>query len=139
VDIIKDPYPTDKELEKIQHSADFLAYVLECKDAPYEEQIQLINGYEKLNDFGFHDSKPVWFEHTEQNARLKLKYDGITAVFLFEGIEYVYIDSDPLTNWIGDFYCYRYFHDRELIMFDVGFYKIVCSTISVENIERVRE
>ena len=129
-------HPTEKELNKIRFSADLLSYELNSENAPYEEQIKLINGYEQLDDFGFHDSKPVWFEHTEQTARLKLKYDGITVTFLFEGIVDIHADGDPATNWIMDFYCYPCFHNKELLTFDVGYYKIICSSISVEKIDR---
>lgn len=129
-------HPTEKELDKIRFSADSLAYELNSENAPYEEQIKLITGYEQLDDFGFHDSKPVWFEHTEQTARLQLKYDDITVTFLFEGIFDIHVDGDPVTNWIMDFYCYPCFHNKELLTFDVGYYKIVCSSISVEKIDR---
>lgn len=129
-------HPTEKELEKIHFLADSLAYKLESENVPYEEQIKLISGYEQLDNFGFHDSKPVWFEHTEQNARLKLQYDGTTVTFLFDGIFDIHVDVDPVTNWILDFYCYRCFHNKELFTFDVGYYKIICSSISVEKIEK---
>ena len=55
---------------------------------------------------------------------------------LYEGIVDIYIDGDPVTNWIMDFYCYPCFHSRELYTFDVGYYKIICSSISVEKIEK---
>ena len=129
-------HPTEKELNKIQFSADSLAYKLNSENAPYEEQIKFIIGYEQLDDFGFHDSKPVWFEHTERTARLKLKYDDIAVTFLFEGIFDIHVDGDPVTNWIMDFFCYPCFHNNELLTFDVGYYKIICSTISVEMIDR---
>ena len=69
--------PTEKELEKIRFLDDSISYVLACENAPYEDQVKWIKGYEQIGDFGFHDSKPVWFEHTEQTARLKLKYDDM--------------------------------------------------------------
>ena len=127
--------PAKKELEKIRYWSDLLSYELNCKQAPYDEQIKYIKGYEQLNDFQFHDSKPVWFEHTEEIARLKLRYDDITVTFLFEGIGDIHIVTDPLTDWVYDFYCYPCFHNEESLQFDIGFYKIACSSISVEKIE----
>ena len=130
-------HPTEKELNKIRWWADSLAYELNSENAPCEEQIKLINGYEQLDDFGFHDSKPVWFEHTEKTARLKLNYYGIIVTFLFEGVLDIHVDGDPLTNWIGDFHCYPGFRNKEIYTFDVEYYKILCSSISVEKIERI--
>ena len=68
---------------------------------------------------------------------MKLKYDGITVTFLFEEIVDIHVDGDPVTNWIMDFYCYPCFHNKELFTFDVGYYKIICSSISIENVERL--
>lgn len=129
-------YPTEKELNKINLLADFLKYKLERENAPYDEQIKFIGGYEELDDFGFHDSKPVWFDHTEENARLKLKHGNASVTFLFEGVTDIHVDCDPVTSWIEEFYCYPSFHNKELIVFDAGYYKISCASISVEKIER---
>ena len=129
-------HPTEKELNKIRFSEELLAYELNCENAPYEDQIKLINGYEQLDNFCFHDSKPVWFEHTEQTARLNLKHYDTTVTFLFEGIFDIHVDVDPVTNWVEEFYCYPCLHNKELYTFDVGYYKIICTSISVEKIER---
>ena len=63
-------HPTEKELDKIRFTADTLAYELEREKAPYEVQFKFIHGYEQLDDFNFYDSKPVWFEHSEDSGRL---------------------------------------------------------------------
>lgn len=128
--------PTDEELEKINFSANSLKYELDSEEAPYKEQIKNIKGYEKLNGFDFHDSKPIYFEHTEKTAKLKLKYDNIVATFMFEDIYEIHVEGDPLTNWIDEFYCYPCFHNRKLFTLDVECYKIVCSSISVEKVEK---
>lgn len=132
-------HPTEKELEKIHLLADSLAYKLEREDAPYEEQIKFIGGYEQLENFGFHDSKPVWFEHTEQTAKLKLEFHEWRVTFRFEDIYDIHVDGDPVTNWILNFYCYPCFHNKELLTFDLEYYKIICSSISVEKIEKIAE
>ena len=129
--------PAEKELEKIRHWADSLAYILSCEKAPYDEQIKYIKEYEQLEDFQFHDSKPVWFELTGKTARLKLKFYDTFVTFLFEGILDIHVDADPVTDWIMEFYCYPCFHDEKKLQFDIGFYKIMCSAISVEKIETV--
>lgn len=128
--------PTEKELENILFYAESLSYKFGCEDAPYEEHIKHIQGSELLETFEFHDSKPIWFEQSEQSARLKLKYDSIIATFLFEGLIDIYVEGDPLSTWISDFYCYPCFHNKDLLTFDLGYYKIICSSISVEKIER---
>ena len=129
-------HPTEKELDKIHLLADFLKYKLEREDVPYEEQLKWIHGYEELDDFGFHDSKPVWFEHAEESARLKLKYGNMAVTFLFDGITDIHVACDPVASWIEEFYCYPSFHNKELFVFDAGYYKIICASISVENIEK---
>lgn len=131
--------PAEKELEKIRHWADSLAYILSCEKAPYDEQIKYIKGYEQLEDFQFHDSKPVWFELTGETARLKLKFYDTFVTFLFEGILDIHVDADPVTDWIMEFYCYPCFHDEKKLQFDIGCYKIMCSAISVEKIETAKE
>ena len=49
----------------------------------------------------------------------------------------IHVDGDSVTNWIMDFYCYPCFQSKELFTFDVGYYKIICSSISVENVEKL--
>ena len=129
-------HPSEKELSNIRFAADSMSYILECEAKPYDEQIRHIKGYEKLNDFGFHDSKPIWFEHTEDCARLKLKYGDLAVTLLFEGISDVHVHGEPTTNWIEDIYCYPCFRSELCYTFDVGYYKIICTSISVELIER---
>lgn len=46
------------------------------------------------------------------------------------------MNVDPLQSWITDFDCYPCFHNKDLLTFDIGYYKIVCSKISVEDIQR---
>lgn len=130
-------HPTEKEVNSIRLSADLLEHEINSENAPYEEQIKFINGYEQLDDFGFHDSKVLWFEHTERTARLKLKYRNIVVTFLFEGVDSIQVYCDPVMDWIEDFYCYPCFQDKERYTFDVEYYKIICSSISVEKIERL--
>lgn len=130
--------PTEKELETIRFFADSMAYVLQQEDVSYDEQVSRIQGYEQLEDFSFHDSKPVWFEQTDQTARLKLQYGEMTVTFRFEEIEDFQAEGDPLTNWIMDFYCYPCFR-RKVLTFDVGYYRIICKRVSVETVEYSKE
>ena len=130
--------PTQKELERIQWEYDFLSYQIAREQAPYDEQEKLISGYEKLIKFGIHDSKPIFFAHTEDQATLKLQYYSEIATFLFRGVDSIHIDVDPLSDYILDFYCYRCFHDKNRITFDIGFYKIICTEVLVESVETVK-
>ena len=124
--------PGKEEMQRIRFEAESLAYELERQDLPFEEQIKPITGHENLNDFSFHDSKPVRFEQFEESARLSLQYGDVTATFLFEGVLEVHVESDPRTNWIGDFSCYPCFPNNRILTFDVGYYRIICERISVE-------
>lgn len=128
--------PTDRELEMNQFYSETLAYQFECLNQDYEEQIKLISGYEKLEHFGFHDSKPVWFEQTGDTARLTLEYNDIQATFLFEGILDFHVEGDPVTSWISEFFCYPCYHNKELLFFDVEYYRITCKRITVEKIKK---
>lgn len=130
-------HPTEKELASIQLDADLLSYEIECREAPYEEHIRHLQGYEKLERFGIYDSKPLWFEHSEHHARLKLQYCELTATFLFEDVDGIHIDTDPVSDWITEFSCYPCFHNKDLFTFDIGFYRILCSEIIVESVEAV--
>lgn len=131
--------PTDKELEKIRISAESLAYVLECEQRPYEEHIQRIRGFERLKDFGIHDSKPTWFEHKGQTARLALEYGEDLVTIRFEGVEEICVNNDPVADWVNEFYCYPCFYNKTLLIFDIGSHRITCATISVESIENATE
>ncbi len=126
--------PTDRELEMNQFYNETLAYELDCQSRDYDEQIKLISGYEKLNDFGFHDSKPIRFEQTGETARLTLQYNDIQVTFLFEGIIEFQAEGDPVTSWISEFCCYPCYHNKDLLFFDIGYYRFTCSRITVQEI-----
>lgn len=130
-------HPTDKELEKIHSIAGYLAYILKCEAAPYDEQIKHIEGNEKLQDFEIYDSHPILFEHTTETARLKLEdVEGITATLRFDGVLWISLGCDPVTNWVDTFYCYPSDGDEDRFTFDIGYYKITCATISVEAVNK---
>ena len=127
--------PTEKELEMSQSEYDALTYQFACEHAPHEEQIKLINGYEKLKSFQFHDSKVIKFEHDENQAFLTLKFDNTEIILKFDDVSDIKIQTDPVCDWIYDFYCYRSFYGKDLLIFDIEFYRILCSSITVESIE----
>ena len=127
--------PTEKELEQIRCSEALMSYNLKCREKPYEDHISLIEGYELLDEFEFHDSKPVMFSHTEDAARLILKYGDLYVTFLFEDVIDIYAAGDPITNYIMDFYCYPAYNDNKLLIFDVDFYRILCRSVKVEEIK----
>ena len=127
--------PTGKELKSIRYCANELLYKFEQRKRPYEDQVKLIEGYEKLEGFAFHDSKPVWFEHSENDARLKLEYGDLVVTLRFEGVVDFRADGDPRANYICCFWCYPTFDVEGLITFEVEYYKIVCSKIAVESVE----
>ncbi len=128
--------PTPKEWDFAEREYKSMLYEIEIKDSPYDEQMKIIEGYEQLDDFGFHDSKPVFFSHTDKSAELHLEFGDIIVVFGFEDIYDIHVDGDPLTNWINDFYCYRSYFNKDFIIFDVGYYIISCSRVFVKSVER---
>ena len=129
--------PSDKELEENRISSETLTYQFECENLPWDEQIKWINGYEKLDQFSFHDSKPIRFEQTDESARLTLQYGDIQVTFLFDGIFDYRAEGDPRTNWISEFYCYPCYHNKNLLTFDVEYFKITCEKISVAEVTKI--
>ena len=131
--------PTDRELEMIRFQGESMKYQLECEQKDFDDQVRWITGHEKLESFDFHDSKPVHFELTDDSATLTLKYHDVLATFQFEGIIELKIEADPLTDWIFECYCYPCYHNKQLFMFDTGYYKIMCSKISVMDVRHSEE
>ena len=131
--------PYDKEIEKVDYYYESLKYEIEktSNDSKQiEEAYKCIDGFEKISDFCFHDSKPIHFEHNRDTALLKLDYDGMVVSFLFTGLYDLEVNGDPTTNWISDFYCYPAFHNKKLLRFDVGYYRILCEKISIASVEK---
>ena len=126
--------PTEKELEKMRLYTDSLTYQFECEDKPFDEQISYIEGHEVLADFDFHDSKVIFFSHDENSAIMKLKYTK-TLDLLFEEGDDIEVRTDPVCDWIGDFYCYPAFYNKNKLVFDIEYYKILCSKIVVVSYE----
>ena len=112
-----------KEMEKVNFLYDSLKYVLKKIENTSEQVIEAYKHIEGLNDvqdFCFHDSKQIWFEHTSETAKLKLDFDGIVVTFGFDGIIDIEVNGDPTMNWINDFYCYPAFHNKNVLHFDIG-------------------
>ena len=124
--------PTGKELEHLRLYTDSLNYRFECENKPYDEQISFIEGHEVLSDFEFHDSKVICFSQDENSANMKLKYTK-TLELRFQEVDDIEIRTDPICDWINEFYCYPTFYDKKKYIFDIGFYKIICSRIIVSN------
>lgn len=127
--------PTEKELKQMKLHIDILTYQFACEEKPYKEQLAYIEGYENLSDFSFYDSKVVFFSHDENSADLKLKYSSVLELH-FEDVDEIVIRTDPVCDWVNDFYCYPAFHNRNKLIFDIGFYRILCSKIVVTSYER---
>lgn len=131
--------PTAKEMEYATYLFNSMSYTM-SKEASthenYEQSLSLIENHELLSecDFGFHDSKPVYFEHTDKHAILKLRYDEITCTLRFDELYDISVHTDPVIDWISDFCCYQMFHDKTTLCFDIGIYKIICKSIAVTDI-----
>lgn len=124
---------SDKEYEELVRTYNYLTYMLKLEDGS-KESYSLIPGLNELEEFCFHDSKPIRFEHLGDKAELDLEYYEITIRIRFERIFDIRLECDPVCNWINEFYCYRDFYIPERIVFDIGFYKIVCEAITAEKL-----
>lgn len=130
--------PTEKEYDKCFRYTSESKYEMECEQAPFEEHIKLINGYELLDNFGVFDGRPILFEYGLKTARMKIDYYGKIATFLFEDVYEITIrSSDPITGWISEFFCYKDFYIKDRIIFDIGSHRIKCTKVSVESVEEI--
>ena len=88
----------------------------------------------KEKDFSFHDSKPAYFEQfSEKQAVLRLYFDHMLAVFRFDGVCSISIDTDTVDNWAGEGYCCRIQHSN-LIKFNAGDYTTTCQSAVLEKL-----
>ena len=131
---------SSREWEDIQYCYNSFIYrqSKEVSDGElWQEQIALIKNGEKLEQyvFCFYDSKVIYFAHDENAAFMKLKYHDIIAEFQFKDIYSITICTDPIVNWIDEYYCYRDYRFEDRINFRAGDYRIQCSSISLESIE----
>ena len=124
----------DNEYEKLIRTYNYLKYMLNMEDGS-DESYSMICGLNEIEElFGFHDAKPIRFEHIGDNAELDIKYHDTSVRLKFSGIFDIRVETDPICDYIGEFYCYRIFDIPERIVFDIGFYEIVCEKITAEKI-----
>lgn len=53
-------------------------------------------------------------------------------IFRFDNIDRIKIDTEPEIDWISDFCCNKS-ENSEFIIFDIGFYYIVCRKVALEK------
>lgn len=126
---------SDEEYENAKFLHDYYLHQETNTDSS-EETTQraylLIEGLDLQPSFQFHDSKVIGFSHDCSTAQLCLQFGETQITLLFEEIYEIKVNSaDPETTWISDFDCYPTFHNAGLLIFDVGFYKIMCRKIKV--------
>lgn len=128
-----------KEYLDIKEECDFLDFQAlheEDTEENWKEIVSLIENGELMDEksFQFHDSEAVYFQHTKTEAILKLAYDDFLAVFAFQDVCSIEIDTDPLVDRVLDFHCYR---DRRTgnLDFEAGGYHIICKGIVLQRIE----
>ncbi len=98
----------------------------------YAAAYSRIEGLPSDTEFQFHDSRVLDFTHDTSSARLTLQYEKITITLLFEDVDEIKVSADELDIiWISEFYCYPSFYSETRIIFDIGFYRIVCGKIKV--------
>ena len=130
---------SEKELLDVRKTYDRLMYALKRTDDSPEEiekAYSIIEGLTEDEDFCFHDSKPVYFELQEKRALLQLDYNGHCVTFEFTGLFDVWVDTDPVCDWVQEFYCYPLFDIPNRLYFDIGFYRITCEHIRAVNVTR---
>jgi len=131
--------PTEKELDRIRLSNDSCQYKLDHEDTSEDDKLEaalaLIENHQLLEQFNgiFYDSKFIAFDVDEQvnTAILKLKYNEYLFTLRFDILFDTYLSCDPITAYVGDFCCYREWHNADLITFNIGFLKVTCKKITV--------
>jgi len=123
----------DKEYNELIKKYNYLKYMLALEDGS-EESYSLIAGLNDIEDFCFHDAKPKRFVLNGDGAELVIEYYDLAVRLIFKGIFDIQISTDPICDYINEFYCYKHFVIPERIVFDIGFYKIVCEEITAERI-----
>lgn len=115
-----------KEVENVKKNYEHYKYIVEKSsirtDEDYYNAIKLLEGYECLDEFSFHDSKFISLECKEESAVLKLQCDDIYH-FEFSDIYDIEMNCDPLTAYVNDFAIYQAAPDSETIVFDIEFSK----------------
>ena len=122
-----------EEYEELVEKYKYLKYMLDMEDGA-KESYSMIQGLDKAEAFCFHDAKPKRFEVVGDSAELDIEYYDVTVRLIFKGIFNIQIDTDPICDYINEFYCYKNFDIHERIVFDIGFYKIECEKITAEQI-----
>ena len=128
-----------KEYERIQFERDAAEYEIRHeydKEMVWKEAYEVIENGQLLKekDFFFHDSKPVYFEQISgKKAVLKLYYDNLLAVFRFDNINSICIDTDQDSNWAEEGYCHRR-QGSKAVKFNAGDYTITCDQAALEKL-----
>ena len=123
----------EKEYDELIGKYNYLKYVLALEDGS-EESYSMIHGLDKVEGFCFHDAKAKRFEVEVDKAELDIEHCGVVIRLIFKGVFDIQMNTDPVCDYINEFYCYKNFDIQERIVFDIGFYKIVCKEITVEQI-----
>lgn len=127
--------PSDDEYENAKYLYDYYSHQEANTGSSVETTERAYSYIEGLNlelNFSFHDSKVLGFSHDCDSAKLYLQYGETLITLLFEEVYEIKVSSvDPEATWILDFDCYPTFHNAQLLIFDIGFYKIQCRKISV--------
>ena len=125
---------SSEEYESLTKKYEYLEYMLGLEDGS-DDSYSLINGLDTIKKFYFHDAKPKRFKVIEDSAELDVQlYDVVSVRLKFKNIFDIQIRTDPICDYINEFYCYKNFDLPERIVFDIGFYKIVCEEITAEQI-----
>ena len=137
--------PTEKEFEIGKSYYESLLYDEKCHSDECngsDEAFQLIENGELLKNFYYTDSVPVFFQHNQTSALLKLKNDQMVATLEFTGLWEINVNCDPSCNWIEEFFCYpcrNWKGELNRIIFEIDHYIITCEHIKVLSVEKTEE
>lgn len=131
----------DAEFRRVKEESDSLEYRIKYEYETEENLKDILGLIENGNlldekGFGFHDSKPCYFQNTNKKAILRLEYEGLLATFIFEDVYSIEIKTDPLTNWVKEWYCYR-IKETGHIKFSVGDYCIICESVALQDLQNI--
>ena len=148
--------PTEKEMHRLSAAINVLQTAGEQREYEleqmknvrwhYEEHLKLIDNYELLKDFVFHDGVILNFEHlpAEQAVILQICEEYFenaipgkikVLTLRFDGVKDLKYEYEHDYRWISEAYFYKSYFDKSVLVFDLDVFRIYCNKITATNVE----